>query len=296
MPRAGRRGRGPRRAPRRAAGRRVALPVRPVILIVVTDDPVVVGREELRPGRRPAEIPIGHAVLHIEGGLDVVLPRLPAVDLLLADPQGVVDPQRLLGLEDAAAVADQHLGAAVLADGGVEDWHVGRQVLRPQQPARQDRPRIVVEDRNHIDVAPAEPVHVEVARVDRPDLVAALRGERHWLRRFRRGHWPRQTVELAVQGEDPPAGARAEDDAQVLQRGVQALFPEGGICPQLLRRRDRPQRHSPGAVLAGMGLRREPRHALLDPPLQRPIDGRATGAQIARDARGVPAFYRCAVG
>lgn len=73
-------------------------------------------------------------------------------------------------------------------------------------------------------------MHVEVAQVDRPDLVAALRREWHRLRFFRRGRRPWQPVELAIQGEDPHAGARAEGDAEPLQRGVQAPFPEGGFA------------------------------------------------------------------
>ena len=218
-------------------------------------------------------------------------PRLPPVDLLLADPQSVVDPQRLLRLEDATAVADQGFRAAVLADRGVEDEQVGGEVLRPRQPARQDRPRVVVEDGDHVDVAPAEPVHVEVAQVDRPDLMTALRRERHRLRRVRRGRRPGEPVEFAVQGEDAPAGARTEDDPLLLQGGVQAPFPEGGVRLQLLGGRDRAQRHLAGAIGAGVGFRRESGHALLDPALQRPVDGRAADAQIPRGARGVPAFY-----
>ena len=89
---------------------------------------------------------------------------------------------------------------------------------------------------------------------------------------------------------DAPAGARAEDDPLLLQGGMQAPFPESGVCLQLLGGRDRAQRHQAGAVGAGVGFRRESRHALLDPAPQRPVDGRAADVQIARDARGIPAL------
>ena len=174
---------------RRAAGRRVAVPVRPVVLRVVAADPVVVDGEELRPGRRPAEIPAGHPALHGEGGLDVMRPGLPVGDLSLAAPQRVVDPPRLLRL-GAAAVADQRFGGTRLTNGGREDEQIRGQLLGARQPAGADRARVVVQDGDAVDVAPAEPVQVEVAQVDRPDLVPPPRREGHRFRVARRALEP----------------------------------------------------------------------------------------------------------
>ena len=121
------------------------------------------------------EVVVGHPPLDVEVGLDIGLPGLAALDLLLLDPERGVDRHGALRLEDAAAVAHDRLGCAVLGDRREQDLQVGGLILGPGEGAADDEAAVVVEDRDAVDVAAAELMDVDVADVDRPVLVATMR-------------------------------------------------------------------------------------------------------------------------
>ena len=160
------------------------------------------------------EAPVGHPPLDAEAA-----PRCSSARLAGGRSRAWLTPSRsrtvssCLARKMLAAVGHQPLGRAVLLDRHEEDHQEGAEVLRARQAAGDDGARVVVEDRDRVDLEVAQAV-VEVADVGRPVLVASRRLEGHRLGlagdRLRLG----QAVELAVEGQDAPAGARAEEDAR----------------------------------------------------------------------------------
>jgi len=128
------------------------LPVRPVPLHVVLLDPSVVRGDDPLPAFRAGEVVIGHPPLNIERSLDEILPRPPAFDLLLGYAQGAVDGLGLACAEDGAPVARQYLRRAVSLNGCVENGEVGGRVLAGGEGAREQRPRVVLEYGDRVDL------------------------------------------------------------------------------------------------------------------------------------------------
>ncbi len=83
-------------------------------------------------------------------GLDVVLPRPSALDLVLGDPEGPVDGTGLPRPEYPSPVGDDRLRRAVALDRGIEDREVGGEVLSAGEGAREHGPRVVVQHRDHV--------------------------------------------------------------------------------------------------------------------------------------------------
>src|SRR5829696_2736391 len=160
--------------------------------------------DELLPALGPREVIIRHSPLNVERGLDEILPRPPALDLLLGYAQGAVDGLRLVGAEDGAPVAHQNLRRAVSLDGGIENREVGGRVLDGGDRARQDRPRVVFEYADRVDLVRSgrqlvlRESMVYVADVHAPDLVPPFRLERHLLLLFGAFFRLFQAIELAV--------------------------------------------------------------------------------------------------
>src|SRR5215212_1205883 len=128
----------------RAAPTILPLQVGPVFLSVEVVDPGGMALEELLPGLSSLEVVVGHPPLDVEVRLDIGLPGLPALDLLLLDPEGGVDRQGALRLEDAPAVAHDRLGCAVLGDGREQHAQEGRLILGPGDGAADDEAAVVV--------------------------------------------------------------------------------------------------------------------------------------------------------
>ena len=61
--------------------------VRPVDLVVVVGDELVMTGDELGPGLGMREVSVRHSPLHVEMSLDMGLPGLLLVNLLFADPE-----------------------------------------------------------------------------------------------------------------------------------------------------------------------------------------------------------------
>ncbi len=110
---------------RGAAAGVLAVLVRPVFLGVVLPDPPVVGGNQILPDLGFPEVVVRHPALDVERRLDKILPRLALLDRLLADAEGAVDGLGLVGLEDAGAVADQHLWGTVALHRRVKNGEVG---------------------------------------------------------------------------------------------------------------------------------------------------------------------------
>src|SRR5215210_8780267 len=108
--------------------------------------------DELLPALGPLEVIIRHSPLNVERRLDEILPRPPALDLLLGYAQGAVDGLRLVGAEDGAPVAHQNLRRTVSLDGGVKHGKVSGRVLDGGDRARQDRSGVVLEDTDRVDL------------------------------------------------------------------------------------------------------------------------------------------------
>src|SRR5918995_370071 len=186
----------------------VAPRVREVRLGVVVLDEALVRRGESGPALGPCEVPVGHPALDVEVRFDVVLPRPPALYLVLGYAQSLVDGPRLGGTEDPA-VGHQRLRRAVALDGGVEHREVGGEVLRPGQRACEDRAGVVVQHGDRVGPA-ADAVVVHVPDVIAPVLVPPPRREGHLLLLLHRPLGLLQSVDLAVQGEYSAAGPRAQ--------------------------------------------------------------------------------------
>ena len=166
---------------------------------------------------------------------------------------------------------------------------VDAEVLGQRQLARQDGPAVVVEDGQAVDLEVAE-VMVEVAEVHRPHLVAVLRRKRHGLRVPRRLGRLGQAVQLAIEGEDAPAGARAEVDTDLLQRRMDAELPEGGILLQPRHGLDGRERLLGRRLVGPVRLVVQAGEVLAHPPPQDSVHGRPADLQVGGDTDLVPAF------
>ena len=156
---------------------------------------VVVGKEarvdclQLRPGRRLGIVVVRHPSHDVEVRLVVILPRLAALDLDVTDTERRIDEPCLLRLENAPAIADKHFGRAMGFDRGPQHDEVGRQVLPRRDRGGEQRPAEVLQDGDHVGrFAGPEGMILDVADIDRPELVPAPRRKRHcpWLARSRR--------------------------------------------------------------------------------------------------------------
>ena len=112
---------------------------------------------ELGPALGPCEVPVGHPALDVEGGLYVRLPRTTPLYLFLVDVQGFVDRECLVGPEDGPAVGDDGFGRAVALHRRVKDREVRREILAAKDPTCEDRPAVVLQNRDDVDVA-SQPV------------------------------------------------------------------------------------------------------------------------------------------
>jgi len=147
---------------------------------------------------------------------------------------------------------------------------------------------VVVQDGD--DVGPvAKLVVVYVADVRAPELVPPARREGHLPLLLHRPSRLLQAVELAVEGEDAPAGAGAEVDADLRERGVYPELPEVRIlleAPDRLHRLQGdladPGRPAVRSVLQAFG-------SLLGPPLEDPVDGGGADPEVAGDGLDAPA-------
>src|SRR5690242_5739196 len=88
----------------------------------------------------------------------------------------------------------------------------GGAVLRREETARQDRPAVVLQNRDAVDLAidvgGCLLGQIDVPDIDRPVLMPPLRREGHPLRCLRLRGRAAEAVELAVQCEDAPASAQ----------------------------------------------------------------------------------------
>jgi hypothetical protein len=154
-----------------------ALAVGPVALLVVVLNPPFMNGPEFGPALGPCEVPVGHPALDVEGGHYVRLPRTTPLYLFLVDVQGFVDRECLVGPEDGPAVGDDGFGRAVALHRRVKDREVRREILAAKDPTCEDRPAVVLQNRDDVDVA-SQPV-LYVADVCGLILVSPRRSEGH---------------------------------------------------------------------------------------------------------------------
>src|SRR3712207_3942160 len=131
---------------------------------------------------------------------------------------------------------------------------------------------------------------LEVPHVRGPVAVPPGGRERHRLGLTRRGLGLLQSVELAVERQDAPAGPGAEVDADLGQRRVDAELAEPGVLlepPDGVHRR---QGHLPHALGPAAAPVIEALRAFLDPPLERPVDGVAVDLEVPGDGLDGPPF------
>lgn len=157
------------------------------------------------------------------------------LNLQFQDADTVVDVLRLLRPEDATAVTDKRVRRAVLANGGEQHHQVGSQILPARDGAGQDRPAVVLEDRDAVDPLVIEMV-VEIANVDRPVLMSALRFERHALG-F--AWWLGRAVQRAVLCQDAPTRPGTKFDAELLEGSMDAEGAQLRILLELADGQDR---------------------------------------------------------
>src|SRR5689334_20924608 len=89
--------------------------------------------------------------LNVELAFYQVLPTLALLYLPLFDTHCRIDVLRLGGLEDAAAVTDEHSWTAMLLNGGVEHYQVGSEVLALENIARKDRATKILQNTDDIE-------------------------------------------------------------------------------------------------------------------------------------------------
>ncbi len=106
-------------------------------------------------------------------------PGTPALDLALLDAERPVDRPGLPRQEHAPAVADQHLRGAEALDRLAQDHQVGGQILPRREQAGQQGTAVILQHGDDVDgLRGGEAVVLDVADIDRPDLVATGRRER----------------------------------------------------------------------------------------------------------------------
>src|SRR5215207_7788223 len=116
------------------------------------------------------------------------------------------------------------------------------------------------------------------------------RGERH-LALFLDGAFGLfETVEYAVGGEYPPAGAGAEVYSYLRQGGVDAVFAEVWVLLQPSHRLHGLQRYLPHTRWAAMGPIFEAVCSFPCPPLEDPVNGGLVYAEVAGDGLRGPSF------
>jgi hypothetical protein len=99
-----------------------------------------------------------------------------------------------------------------------------------------------------------------------------------------------QAVELAVESENPAAGAGAEVDADLRQGGVDTELAEVGVLLHPPDGVHRGQGHLSHALGSPAGPVIEALLALLDPPLERSVDGVAVDLEVAGYGLDGPPF------
>jgi len=97
-----------------------------MLLAIEVVNPGGMPLEQLLPGLSLLEVVVGHASLDVEVRLDIGLPGLPALDLLLLDPERGVDRQRSFRLEDAPAIWAGQLGPVNVQINGTFCRRAGR--------------------------------------------------------------------------------------------------------------------------------------------------------------------------
>src|SRR3712207_2725711 len=129
------------------------------------------------------------------------------------------------------------------------------------------------------------------ARVGAPVLVTPRRGEGHrFLIAPSGANRLLVSVEPAVYGQYPPAGSRAEVDADLCECGVDPELAEIGVLLQTSYCVDRLQIDLANALGTAALFVLETRFALLDEPLQGLVDGIPVDLEVAGDGLHDPAF------
>ena len=120
-------------------------------LHIVVANPDAVNLDSLTPARGLGILGISHAPGNIEHRFDIVLPGLAVVNALLVDAQCFVHLDGLMTIENAAAIAHDPLGDPCGRQRMKEHLQVIPLVLGRGNFARQDRPRVVLENGDLVD-------------------------------------------------------------------------------------------------------------------------------------------------
>jgi len=170
----------------------------------------------------------------------------------------------------------------------------GGEILRREDAARQDRARVVFEDRDAVDLH-VDIRHVEVTDINAPILVPTGRREGRRRLRVRGTRRFGEPVQLPVARHDPPAGARTQVNPLLLERRVHSKRAAFGILLQSLDRGDRGQIDRAHPIGAGVALVRHSGYSFGDPALQGVVNGVPRGRplgsmQVGGDTRHAPPF------
>jgi hypothetical protein len=80
-----------------------------------------------------------------------------------------------MGEKYTPAITDQDFRDAILADRSIEDSKIGFGILAARDGRGQNSPAEVLQHANTVNLASTESVHVQVADIHTPELVAPLR-------------------------------------------------------------------------------------------------------------------------
>jgi len=144
--------------------------------------------------------------------------------------------------------------------------------------------RIVLEDRDDVEVARFGKGVVHVAHVGGPDLVPGTRLEEHLALLVGATLRLVQAVEVTVGPQDPADGPDAQMDAHLLESGPHPERSELRVLLQAPHGVHRPQVDLSDAFRPSALPVLEPLWALLDPAPHHPVDGGTVHAKVPRYA------------
>jgi hypothetical protein len=191
----------------------------------------------------------------------------------------------------ARYVSVAHFAPDSLIISNIQNRHVSFQVLPTGHGGSEDRSGVVLQDTDTIQlIFMLQSVHIQVAIIDTPVLVPPLGFERHLFPGVCPLARHLEMIQFPVQSQDAPAGPWGELDAQLFERGTDAIFPDLWVDLQTLHFLHGLQCDFGRWLMRSMRLVFQPGELLLDPPLECGIDGLARGAQIACNRCGGPSL------
>src|SRR6266516_3624622 len=100
-----------------------------MVLLGVVVDEAVVHVLQRGPGLRFGEVIVAQPALYPKMRFNIRLPGLMALNRLMFDAERSIDSLGTVGLEDTAAIADEHFRTAVFPYRRIQDAQEGAQVL-----------------------------------------------------------------------------------------------------------------------------------------------------------------------